>query len=118
MSEITVETVADAMFELVKEYAGKKKLKPLDLTKNMREKFGDGCDKKMCQNALRSIIESGKVVYTYFGASIDQFTLFEIEAGYLGRALELQHAGQHGHVEDLKDRGRLKNFQVAPEIHT
>jgi len=69
MSEITVETVAEAMYELVKEYDGKKKLKPMDLTKNMREKFGDGCDKKMCQNALKTIIESGKVVYTYFGAS-------------------------------------------------
>jgi hypothetical protein len=69
MSEITAETVAEAMYELVKEYAGKKKLKPMDLTKNMREKFGDACDKKMCKKALRDLIESGKVVYTYFGAS-------------------------------------------------
>jgi len=69
MSEITVETVAEAMYDLVKEYAGSKKLKPMDLTKAMREKFGDPCDKKMCKSALRIIIESGRVVYTYFGAS-------------------------------------------------
>ena len=69
MSDITEETVAEAMYALVKEVAGKKKLKPMDLTKAMREKFGDACDKKMCKNALKALIESGKVVYTYFGAS-------------------------------------------------
>jgi len=69
MSDVTVETVAEAMFDLVTEYSGSKKLKPLDLTKNMREKFGDACDKKMCKEALKNLIESGRVVYTYFGAS-------------------------------------------------
>jgi hypothetical protein len=69
MSEITKEIVAEAMYEQVKEYSGKKKLKPMDLTKNMREKFGDACDKKLCQEALKVLIASGRVVYTYFGAS-------------------------------------------------
>ena len=69
MSEITKEIVAEAMYEQVKEYSGKKKLKPMDLTKNMREKFGDACDKKLCQEALKALIASGRVVYTYFGAS-------------------------------------------------
>ena len=67
MSDVTVETVAEAMFDLVKEYSGKKKLKPMDLTKAMKEKFS--CDKKLCKEALKQIIESGRVVYTYFGAS-------------------------------------------------
>ena len=69
MSEVNTETVAEAMYALVKEYSGKKKLKPMDLTKEMREKFGDACDKKMCKEALKGLIESGRVVYTYFGAS-------------------------------------------------
>ncbi len=69
MPEITAEIVSEAMYELVKECAGSKKLKPLDLTKTMREQFGETCDKKMCKKALRDLIESGKVVYTYFGAS-------------------------------------------------
>jgi len=69
MSEITAETVAEAMYELVKECDGKKKLKPMDLIKNMREKFGDACDKKLCKEALKRLIESERVVYTYFGAS-------------------------------------------------
>jgi hypothetical protein len=69
MSDITKETVAEAMYDLVKEYSGKKKLKPMDLTKAMREKFGDACDKKLCKLALKGLIESGRVVYTYFGSS-------------------------------------------------
>jgi hypothetical protein len=69
MSDITKETVAEAMYDLVKDYAGKKKLKPMDLTKAMREKFGDACDRKICKDALKALIESGRVVYTYFGAS-------------------------------------------------
>ena len=69
MSEITKETVAEAMYALVKEYSGKKKFKPMDLTKEMRSKFGDACDKKLCKDALKDLIESGRVVYTYFGAS-------------------------------------------------
>ena len=38
----TPEEVADAMYEMVKEYQGKKKFKPGDLTKEMIRKFGDG----------------------------------------------------------------------------
>ncbi len=67
MSEVTKETVADAMFEMVKEYSGKKKLKPMDLIKAMRDKFG--IDKKLCKEAIRELIESEKAVYTYFGGS-------------------------------------------------
>ena len=69
MSEVTKDTVAEAMFNLVSEYSGKKKLKPMDLTKAMREKFGDAADRKTCKEALKSLINSGKVIYTYFGAS-------------------------------------------------
>jgi len=66
---VTQETIAEAMYDMVKENEGKKKFKPMDLTKAMMEKFGDDCDKKLCKNALKSIVESGRVVYTYFGAS-------------------------------------------------
>jgi hypothetical protein len=69
MSEVTKEMVTEAMLALVTEYSGKKKLKPMDLTKEMRAKFGDACDKKMCKAALKDLIASGRAVYTYFGAS-------------------------------------------------
>jgi hypothetical protein len=41
----------------------------MDLTKEMRAKFGDACDKKLCKEALKDLIASGRAVYAYFGAS-------------------------------------------------
>jgi len=69
MSEVTVATVAEAMYKIVEENSGKKKFKPMDLTKLMKEKFGDAADRKICKDALKELIESGRCVYTYFGAS-------------------------------------------------
>jgi len=67
---VTPEQVADAMYEMVKEYAGKKKFKASDLTKAMIQKFADDdCDKKLCKAAIRTLMDSGRCVYTYFGGS-------------------------------------------------
>jgi hypothetical protein len=66
---VTPEEIADAMFEIVKEYAGKKKFKAGDLTKAMMEKYGDECDKKLCKAGIRTLMDSGRCVYTYFGGS-------------------------------------------------
>jgi hypothetical protein len=67
---VTPEEVADAMYEMVKEYQGKKKLKASDLTKAMIQKYGEGeVDKKVCKTAIRTLMDSGKCVYTYFGGS-------------------------------------------------
>ncbi|MDP6777504.1 MAG: hypothetical protein QGI83_12150 [Candidatus Latescibacteria bacterium] len=67
---VSTEEVADAMFEMVSEYQGKKKLKAMDLTKAMKEKFGaDEADRKMCKAAIRSLIDSGRCIYTYWGGS-------------------------------------------------
>ncbi len=67
---VTVEQVADAMYELVKATHGKKNLKAMDLTKAMIEKFGeDAVDKKLCKQAIRMLIDSGRCVYSYFGGS-------------------------------------------------
>lgn len=66
----TVAQVADAMYDMVREYQGKKKLKAGDLTKAMVEKFGsDECDKQLCKAAIRELMESQRCVYTYFGGS-------------------------------------------------
>jgi hypothetical protein len=70
MSQPTVEQVADAMYELVKSAYGRKNLKPMDLTKAMIEEFGeDACDKKMCKQAIRQLMESGRCIYSYVGGS-------------------------------------------------
>ena len=65
----TVQEIADAMFDLIKEYHGKKNLKAMDLTKAMVEKFGDEVDKKLCKEAIRSLIDSGRCTYSYVGGS-------------------------------------------------
>jgi hypothetical protein len=70
MAEVTVEQIADAMFELVQSTHGKKNLKPMDVTKAMIEDFGeDNVDKRMCKKALRVLIDTGRCTYKYAGGS-------------------------------------------------
>ncbi|MEW6338982.1 MAG: hypothetical protein ACOY3Y_18730 [Acidobacteriota bacterium] len=70
MSPVSVEQVAEAMFQLVKETYGKKSLKAMDLTKAMIEKFGDAeCSKDLCKQAIRILMDSGRCVYSYVGGS-------------------------------------------------
>ena len=64
----TVTQVADAMFKLVSDAQGKKKLKATDLTKAINQLYPE-VDKQMCKDAIRQLMESGKCVYTYFGGS-------------------------------------------------
>jgi hypothetical protein len=69
MSQPTVGQVADAMFEMVESTHGKKNLKPMDLIKAMMDQFGEGCDKKLCKQAIRELIDSGRCIYSYVGGS-------------------------------------------------
>jgi len=69
MSDVTVEQVADAMFAMVKEFHGKRQLKPLDLTKAMCERFGESCDKAKSKEAIRLLIEDDRCIYSYVGGS-------------------------------------------------
>ena len=70
MAEVTLEQIADAMFELVQSTHGKKNLKPMDVTKAMIAQFGeDDVDKRMCKKALRLLIDSGRCTYKYAGGS-------------------------------------------------
>jgi hypothetical protein len=67
---VTTEVIADAMFAMVQEYQGKKKFKAGDLIKAMKQQFGEAeADKAACKTAIRSLIDSGRCVYTYFGGS-------------------------------------------------
>ena len=69
MADVTIDQVADAMFDLVSSLKGKRDLKPMDVSKQMMEKFGDDVDKKMCKKALRQLIDSGRLTYKYAGGS-------------------------------------------------
>ena len=79
---VTVDQVADAMYEMVEEYFGRKKFKASDLSKAMIEKFGeDQVDKKLCKLAIRQLTDSGRCVYTYFGGSYIEIPHKEGAAG-------------------------------------
>ena len=70
MPEVTIEQIADAMFELVQSTHGKKNMKPMDVTKAMIDQFGeDNVDKRTCKKALRTLIDSGRCTYKYAGGS-------------------------------------------------
>ncbi len=84
MADVTVEQVADAMFALVKECEGKKNLKAGDLTKAMIAKYGDPVNKDLCKQAIRTLMDSGRCVYSYFGGSY--ITLPKVEGADPARA--------------------------------
>ncbi|KPK87468.1 hypothetical protein AMJ80_11990 [bacterium SM23_31] len=63
----TIEEIADAMYKMIKDAEGQKKLKPTDLIKAVADAYGT--DKKTSKLAIRSLVDSGRLVYTYFGGS-------------------------------------------------
>jgi hypothetical protein len=63
----TIEEIADAMYELVKEYTGRKQFTARELSKEMTKKFGS--DRATIKEALRHLLDSGRCVYTYKGTS-------------------------------------------------
>ena len=67
--EISIEQIADEMYNLVAENAGKKKLKSTDLTKDAIARHGDKITKQDCKDAIKLLIDSGRCVYGYFGGS-------------------------------------------------
>lgn len=73
MADVSIETLAEDMYKMVEECAGKKNLKAGDLTKAMIAKYGeDACDKKSCKMAIRILMDSGRCVYAYMGGSYIQ----------------------------------------------
>lgn len=70
---VPIETLAEEMYQLVSECAGKKNLKAGDLTKAMIAKHGESaCDKDDCKKAIRILIDSGRCIYSYLGGSYIQ----------------------------------------------
>jgi hypothetical protein len=68
--KVSVDEVAEAMYALVTDTFGKKDLKAGDLTKAMIAKYGaENCDKLLCKQAIRKLIDSGRCIYSYFGGS-------------------------------------------------
>jgi hypothetical protein len=67
--KLTVEEVAEQMYKMVADAQGQKQLKPGDLTKAMKQIHGDKVDRKICKDAIKELVNSGRCVYTYFGGS-------------------------------------------------
>ena len=73
MGEVSIEAVAEEMYQMVAEYAGKRNLKPGDLTKALIAKHGEeNCSKEECKKAIRLLIDSSRCVYSYLGGSYVQ----------------------------------------------
>ncbi len=78
---ISVESLAEEMYQLIAECAGKKNLKAGDLTKAMIAKHGEqACSKDDCKKAIRILIDSSRCIYSYFGGSFIQITPKETPA--------------------------------------
>ena len=65
----STQEIADAMYKMVAEAQGKRKLKAMDLQKAMKERYPGEVDRQTLKNAIKELIESGRCVYTYFGGS-------------------------------------------------
>jgi hypothetical protein len=67
MANISVDQIADEMYQILAEAAGKRNLNANDLTKLMVAKFGPACSRDDCKKAIRQLIESQKCVYCFLG---------------------------------------------------
>ena len=73
MGTFPIDVLAEDMFQVVSECAGKRNLKPGDLTKEMIAKHGaEACTKEDCKQAIRLLIDSGRCIYSYLGGSYIQ----------------------------------------------
>jgi predicted RNA-binding protein (virulence factor B family) len=61
----SMEELCDAMFKMVEADAGKVRYKPRDLEKAMKKEFG--ASKQDCKAALKNLMDSGRLVYGYYG---------------------------------------------------
>lgn len=64
---MTIAEIADAMCGLLKEYEGKKKFKPQELSKEIEGQYG--VSREDCKAALKELIDSERCVYSYFGGT-------------------------------------------------
>lgn len=68
MAGITVEQIAEEMYRMLAEAAGKRNVGANDLTKAAQAKFGQAaCSRDDCKKAIRLLTESGRCVYCFLG---------------------------------------------------
>jgi hypothetical protein len=67
MPEISVENIADEMYQFLAEASGKRNVSVNDLVKAMQAKLGTDCSRDDCKKAVRTLIDSGRCVYCFLG---------------------------------------------------
>lgn len=68
--KVPIEELAESMFSIVKQYSGKRKFTPGELTKEMIAQYGeDRVTKKDCKDAIRILIDSARCIYSYYGGT-------------------------------------------------
>lgn len=73
VAAVPIETLAEEMYQLVADCAGKKNLKAGDLTREMIARHSEAtCSKDDCKKAIRILIDSGRCIYSYLGGSYIQ----------------------------------------------
>jgi len=73
MAAVPIEKLAEEMYQLIAECAGKKNLKAGDLTREMIARHGEAASSKDdCKKAIRILIDSGRCIYSYLGGSYIQ----------------------------------------------
>jgi pyruvoyl-dependent arginine decarboxylase (PvlArgDC) len=88
---VDLNQVAEDMFKMVEKDHGTKKYKPGDLFKAMVTKYkSEDLSKKDCKSAIRILIDSERLNYTYFNG-----TFVEIP-GIEGAAMAAEAAAHHG----------------------
>ncbi len=65
---ISKDELVEEIFKMVEAAYGKKKVKASDIWKEMIKKHPE-VDKKIVQDAIKTLIDGGRCVYTYFGGS-------------------------------------------------
>ncbi|MBM4284499.1 MAG: hypothetical protein FJ128_04510 [Deltaproteobacteria bacterium] len=65
---ISKEELVEEIFQMVEKAHGKRKLKASDIWKDMIKKHPE-VDKKIVQDAIKTLVDAGRCVYTYFGGS-------------------------------------------------
>jgi hypothetical protein len=80
MDPVTHDELTEAMFRMISEAQGARKLKPNDVSKAMVERFGaDRCGRDACKVAIRELVDSGRCIYTYFGGSYIELPQAELK---------------------------------------
>ena len=67
MPELTIDSIAEHMYQHLAEAAGKRQVSVNDLVKAMQAELGAACSRDDCKKAVRQLIESQRCVYCFLG---------------------------------------------------